>query len=261
MILGIDVGQKNIGVCVVSGDAAVHRWAVWEAEGSHAKEICECLLANATDEFLEGVTRVVIERQPSKNPTMTRIQHYLEFYFASRNLPVCLQDAKHKLLYAASTPWFPSDATDKSWTYRHRKNLSIRTTAAFLEATNQPLRGVFEASKKKDDLADALWHAMAFAKFSVVTHAPQAKTKKKIVARAPTEKQRRSGKLSESNVKYLLQKASSPADAVREDKALGRAVAKHFGDLETCLQSLAFSRSGTNNRADPGRGDDNPARR
>lgn len=239
MILGIDVGQKNIGVCVVSGDT-VHRWAVWEARGSRADEICECLLAHATDEFLEGVTRVVIERQPSKNPTMTRIQHYLEFFFVLRALPVSLQDAKHKLLYAASTPWFPSDATEKSWTYRHRKNLSIRTTSAFLEATHQPLRSVFDASKKKDDLADALWHAMAFAKFSVVTHVPETKKAKKIVARAPTEKQRRCGRLSESNVKYLLQKAINPADAVRDDKALGRAVAKHFGSLETCLQSLGY---------------------
>jgi RNase H-fold protein (predicted Holliday junction resolvase) len=81
MILGIDVGQKNLGVCVVSTaePRTITQWAVWESEGSWAKEIYACLGKNATNEFLDGVSHVVIERQPSKNPTMTRIMHYLEF--------------------------------------------------------------------------------------------------------------------------------------------------------------------------------------
>ena len=235
MILGIDVGQKNLGVCVVSAEPrTITQWAVWESEGSWAKEIYACLGKNATNEFLNGVSHVVIERQPSKNPSMMRIMHYLEFYFVSIGLKVTLQDPKHKLLYAATTPWFPTNATEAEWTYRHRKKLAVQTTAAFLYATDQPLRAVFDSSKKKDDLADALWHAMAYGTFGVAapSKAKAPITKKKITARAPTDRQRRTGKLSPSNVKFLLQRESDVPSALKKDPALARALKRHFGDID-----------------------------
>ena len=237
-ILGIDVGQKNLGVCVVSTaepGVKIAQWAVWDSVGSWAKEMYACLVQNATQEFLDGVTHVVIERQPSKNPTMTRIMHYLEFYFVSKGLKVTLQDPKLKLLHAASTPWFPVDSTDKEWTYWYRKQLAIQTTAAFVDATDQPLRAVFETSKKKDDLADALWHAMAFMKNQGTTRrAPPTKKKTRGVARKPTDRQRQSGKMSASNVTFYLRgilDSDVPA-ALKADKALARALIRHFGDLE-----------------------------
>jgi hypothetical protein len=248
MILGIDVGQKNLGVCVVSTaePRVIARWAVWDSAGSWALEIHACLVQNATQEFLDGVTHVVIERQPSKNPSMTRIMHYLEFYFVSKGLKVTLQDPKHKLLYAASTEWFPTNATDAEWTYRHRKKLAVQTTASFLNATDQPLRGVFDASKKKDDLADALLHAMAFGTFGVAAASgggPQTKAlravNKKITARAPTDKQRRTGKLSPSNVKFLLQRESDVPSALKKDPALARALKRHFGDIDTFAEAIS----------------------
>ena len=235
MILGIDVGQKNLGVCVVSAEPrTITQWAVWESEGSWAKEIYACLGKNATNEFLNGVSHVVIERQPQKNPTMVRISHYLEFFFVARGFEVSFQDPKHKLICAASTEWFPSDSTDKEWTYRHRKKLAVQTTAAFLDATDQPLRAVFDSSKKKDDLADALWHAMAYGTFGVAapSKAKAPITKKKITARAPTDRQRRTGKLSPSNVKFLLQRESDVPSALKKDPALARALKRHFGDID-----------------------------
>ena len=243
MILGIDVGQKNLGVCVVSTaePRVIAQWAVWDSAGSWALEIHACLVQNATQEFLDGVTRVVIERQPSKNPSMTRIMHYLEFFFVSKGFKVTLQDPKHKLLYAATTPWFPTNATDAEWTYRHRKKLAVQTTASFLDATNQPLRGVFDNSKKKDDLADALWHAVAFGTFGVAA-APAAKakiTKKKITARAPTDRQRRTGKLSPSNVKFLLQRETDVPAALKKDPALARALKRHFGDIDAFADAIS----------------------
>ena len=229
MILGIDVGQKNLGICVFNAETQkIAHWAVWESEGSWAPDVWTCLKSNATPEFLEGVSRVVIERQPSKNPSMTRIMHYLEFYFISHGLPVTLQDSKHKLLFASTTPWFPNNCTDKEWTYRHRKKLAVDTAAAFLKDTTQSLAQVFDTSKKKDDLADALLHAMAFAAFSKVLPDPQKiQKKKKLVARAPTPNQRRTGKLSPSNVKYLLDRNTDP----KADPQLSKAIKKHFGTL------------------------------
>jgi RNase H-fold protein (predicted Holliday junction resolvase) len=255
MILGIDVGQKNLGVCVWDG-THVTKWAVWNSTGSWAPEIFQALVEHATNEFLDGVTQVVIERQPSKNPSMTRIMHYLEFFFVSRGLPVYLQDSKHKLLYASTTPWFPKECTDAEWNYRYRKKLAVQTAQNFVETTKQPLAHIFETSKKKDDLADSLFHAMAYAAFKKVT--PSADTRKppavkKVVARAPTDKQRRTGKLSASNVKYLLKNVSEDdiPQSLKKDPQLGRALKRHFGSVADYLSRIS-------NRADPGRGADNP---
>lgn len=260
MILGIDVGQKNLGVCVWDG-THVKQWDVWNSTGSWAPEIFQALVEHATDEFLDGVTQIVIERQPSKNPSMTRIMHYLEFFFVSRGLPVYLQDSKHKLLYASTTPWFPKECTDAEWTYRYRKKLAVQTTQKFLEATKQPLAHVFEESKKKDDLADSLFHAMAFSAFKKVT--PPSKTSvpttKKIVARAPTEKQRRTGKLSASNVKYLLKGVSEddiPA-SLKKDPQLGRALKRHFSSVAEYLSRIQ-QRPHIDTPANPARDVGNP---
>jgi hypothetical protein len=254
MILGIDVGQKNLGVCVWDG-THIKQWDIWNSTGSWAPDIFEALVKHATNEFLDGVTQVVIERQPSKNPSMTRIMHYLEFFFVSRGLPVTLQDSKHKLLYASTTPWFPKDSTDSEWNYRYRKKLAVQTTQNFLAATDQPLAQVFVDSKKKDDLADSLFHAMAFAAFRRV--APPAKTSvpitKRIVARAPTEKQRRTGKLSASNVKYLLKDVGKDADditaSLKKDPQLGRALKRHFGTVEDYLSRIVPHTNSPTNRA------------
>lgn len=245
MILGIDVGCKNIGVCVVdAADPAAPRiaqWAVWSAEGSWAPEVHACLAAHATDEFLEGVTRVVVERQPSKNPTMVRIQHYVEYYFVGvRGLPVAMQDPKHKLLHAARTPWFPpaDEATDGGeWTYARRKKLSVQTAAACVAATQQApaITAAFDASKKKDDLADALWHALAYA--ARTTPRPDTPTVKKtavvkrVIARAPNARQRSTGQLSPSNVLHLLKECATLGDiraALKADPPLARCLKKHF---------------------------------
>jgi len=240
MILGIDVGQKNMGVCVVSPQTKrISRWTVWESVGTWAKDVHGMLHQNATDDFLEGVSHVVIERQPSKNPSMTRIMHYLEFFFVTRGLHVTLQDPKHKLLYAAASPWFPGDSTDREWTYRHRKKLAVQTVDTMLleDRDNQPLAHVFKDSKKKDDLADALLHALAYGTFAAADCKP--KKKKKVMARIPTERQRRTGKLSPSNVKHLLKGCDTEPDIARkckDDKALARCLRKHFGSAAGFLE-------------------------
>lgn len=246
IILGIDVGRINLGVCAVDDDRRIVRWALWESEGSRATHLWDCLRANATDDFLQGVTQVVIEQQPSKNPTMVRIMNYLEFFFVSRGFPVALQDSKHKLLYASTMPQFPEDSTDREWTYRHRKTLAVQTVAKYVRETDQPLATVFERSKKKDDLADALLHALAYGSFGKVAPPPpaaaSASAKKKVVARAPTDKQRRTGKLSPSNVKFLLRGCVGEEDVGRRlasDSQLARALKKHFGTVAGFRKAIA----------------------
>lgn len=240
MILGIDVGQKNLGVCVFNPETQrILLWAIWESGGSWAKDVSQCLQTYSTS-LPEGIQKVVIEHQPSKNPSMVRIMHYIEFWFVTHGYDVHLQDSKHKLLFASTLPYFPKDCTDVSWTYYQRKKLAVRTVEAYVQQTEQPLQHIFAESKKKDDLADSLLHAMAFNSFSKVTVSQQTKDQKpkKVVARKPTEKQLRTGRLSPSNVKYLLQDIETDDldTYLKKEKRLARAVKKHFTDIQGFIQ-------------------------
>lgn len=166
-VLSIDVGQKNLALCaLVPGDCPrgaddrIAEWTVTDCEPSAAGVAAALAALPWTTEPCD---QVVVERQPNRNPTMTRLQHYLEMYFAVRGVPVTVQDAKHKLAFAAGTPWWPSDDVN-GWSYHVRKRLSVRTTAAFLAGTDQEarFRDLFSGTSKKDDLGDCLLQGMAY---------------------------------------------------------------------------------------------------
>lgn len=195
-VVSIDVGRKNLALCLVrageepSADR-VEQWTVTACEPSSAgmRDALESLAwATECDE-------VVIERQPPSNPTMCRLQHYIEMFYAMHRKPVTVQDAKHKLAYAASTPWWPPGAVE-GWNYRIRKKLSVAVAAAFVAATaqDQGVAAAFQGSAKKDDFADSLLqgqaycHGAARAAIRVVAppptapkHAKKAKTKARVI--------------------------------------------------------------------------------
>ena len=163
-VLSIDVGRKNLGLCVVQpGDDPtrdrIKHWAVIACEPSPAG-IRDAL---APLDWALQANEVVIERQPPRNATMSRLQHYLEMYFAMHAKDVVVQDAKHKLAFAASTPWWPAQPLD-NWTYHTRKKVSVTTAQGFVNATTQDPAVVagFLAAKKKDDYADSLLQCQAY---------------------------------------------------------------------------------------------------
>lgn len=257
-VLGIDVGSKNLALCLIEHNddpqspatTRIVRWAVISADGTTAEAIKSALDGVKIQEWLDSASRitVVIERQPSKNPTMTRIQHYLEMYAAFHSVPSILQDSKFKLFYAATTPWWPKDLATSEWTYARRKKLAVETAKRFLDVTDQApeMRVIFAESSKKDDLADSLLHAMAYAYATskLETSSGLNKKKKKVVARAPTAKQRLAGKLSPSNVKWALGTKKEGVDAClmklddQLKRAVMRAVKRHFGSLDGYFQAL-----------------------
>ncbi len=171
-VLSIDVGRKNLALCAVRpgatpADDIIVAWSVIACEPTPAG-IASSLRAlevqhESWSRAMQECTDVVIERQPPRNATMSRLQHYLEMYFAMNDKTVVVQDAKHKLSYAASTPWWPPGDLE-SWTYYLRKKLSVQTTTAFLDATSQDpeLTQAFAQSKKKDDFADSLLQCQAY---------------------------------------------------------------------------------------------------
>lgn len=209
VVLSIDVGRKNLALCAVRpGDKPasdrIVAWSVISCEPTaagiaaavHALTRDDARWADAT----ARCTDVVIERQPPRNATMSRLQHYLEMYFAMHSKHVVVQDAKHKLAYAASTPWWPSGDL-ASWTYYLRKKLSVQTTEAFLADTHQAadLVDAFQQTKKKDDYADSLLQCQAYCHLkraspgtllrtplsTLPSSAPDVVPKKKKARRAP----------------------------------------------------------------------------
>lgn len=170
-VLSVDPGRKNLGLCVLAADLAdptgahdlIEYWTVREAPAdAHG-------LKRALTDMLDGVAydEVVIERQPPRNPSMKRLEHLFEMYFAMLNKPVRVFDARNKLAFAMRTPHWATAGRGVVWSnYGHRKKLAVTIVAAFLEASgahNTAFQSMFKTAKKKDDFSDALLQAQAYA--------------------------------------------------------------------------------------------------
>jgi hypothetical protein len=157
-VLSIDPGTKNLALCVLDTDVITF-WKVC-AIPSDVYGVIHVL-----DTVLHDIEydETVIERQPPKNRAMKRFEHLFEMYFAMRRKPVHVIDSRQKLACASKTPFWTGDKGTLS--YYMRKKVSVSTVARFLDATRErhPMyHDFFMASKKKDDLADALLQAQAF---------------------------------------------------------------------------------------------------
>lgn len=246
MIVSVDVGRKNLALCGLQpgecrsgAQDVIRHWTVTTCEPTAAGLAAALRLLPWTTG--EDVNDVVIERQPHRNPTMTRLQHYIEMYFAMHDKPVTVQDAKHKLAFAASTPWWPPGDLD-SWTYHKRKKLSVQTTAAFLDATPQDaaLCALFAGSKKKDDFGDSLLQGMAFCHNVRPLELAKRGMRERVKARRPTENQLKTGRYSKPNLAFFF-KGKSQAQAVAlaaGNKHLARSADRLYGGVEEAYRAL-----------------------
>ena len=237
LVLSVDVGRKNLALCVLhAGEDArgandtIVQWAVVSCEPTP-----EGIRGAMAGMDLEGVTEAVIERQPPRNPTMCRLQHYIEMFCVLRGLQVVVQDAKHKLAFAASTPWWPPGDL-ASWTYHTRKKVSVQTATAFLDAVPQrdDLAKTFLRSRKKDDFADSLLQGMAYCHHVRVATARAAAATETVRPRKPTEKQLASGRLSKAGIAYMLSKNM-------DHVALAKCMQREFGSAEAARRACGVA--------------------
>jgi hypothetical protein len=245
-ILSIDVGRKNLALCLLrAGDCPkgtrdhIVEWIVTTCDPTPAG------MAVALNKLPWCVqcSEVVVERQPPRNPTMTRLQHYVEMYFVLRDKAVTVQDAKHKLAFAAGTPWWEADP-EAGWSYHTRKKLSVVTARNFLGGTRQDATWVdlFAASTKKDDLADALLQGQAFCHHvRPLELSKRAMTPKRPKPRRPTAAQVASGKFSKPNLAHFVRGCSTAADAERALRQHGalKSAQRQYGSVEAALADLA----------------------
>lgn len=164
-ILSIDVGSQNLALCLYDseGQTIIH-WKVLSLQKPiDAHTVYETLCTEL--ETWEMPQEMVIERQPIKSMVMCRIQYYCEMLGACLlQKPVKLMQPITKLNWASYSSWWPEDLVpSKKWSYRDRKAATVATVQRFLEDTHSGWKAMYEAAPKKDDLADALVQAMAFA--------------------------------------------------------------------------------------------------
>jgi hypothetical protein len=188
-MLSIDVGIKNLGLCVML--PATKKIRYWNVDGvppMHADGLFMNMKRHMDErrkEF-ECVDKVLIERQPEKNKAIKSIEHFLHTYFLCLEKEVIIWDARHKI---------PDVIGPGKVQYRLRKKASVDRCRAFLLEHNPEWLTFFDESKKKDDLADTVMQALSY-------HPPKEE-KKVQKCRRPTQNQERT-KYSRANLAWLF---------------------------------------------------------
>ena len=242
-VKGIDPGTLHLALCMIDG-TKILQWDVISISPD-PKGIADGLFKINFQEWIKDAEDIVIERQPAKNPRAVRIQHYIEMFTAMHNGRVLSIDAKHKLSYASSTEWWPKRSI-MNWTYNERKKLSVETVATFLKSTEQDSKFVdmFEKSKKKDDLADALLHSLAFLN----NVKPQLNEERRpapirnIKPVTPSLAQMKSGNYTQGGLKFLAKGLLGSFETFEtggeQINGFYKACYKYFGTLDNAYVQL-----------------------
>ena len=240
--IGVDPGTKNLALCMTDGQRIV-KWDVINIMPD-PKGIADGFAKINFADWVKESTDVVIERQPSKNPRAVRIQHYIEMYCAINDGRVYCIDPKHKLSYASSTSFWP-DREIANWSYNERKKLSVETIANFLKNTEQDEKFVtmFEKSKKKDDLADALLHCLAFDNNIKSTLSDVRKSAiRNIKPVKPSVANTKSKKYTQGNLKFLAKGWLTSFDIFQRNgentQGFAESCCRHFNDVENAFLQL-----------------------
>lgn len=176
-IASFDIGIRNLAYCIIEvnedeDDTDVLRCGIkdWKIislceEDEKCKKVGLQTLCTRMGEALDGddeislVDEVVLENQPvHMNPKMKSIQMMLFTYFVLRGVPkVACFSAKNKLKVYDGPP---VECTLKS-KYARTKKLGI-AYCKYMIRNNNSLLEIFEAEKKKDDLADSCLQGLLY---------------------------------------------------------------------------------------------------
>lgn len=223
MILSIDVGTKNLAMCVYDPlQRCIRNWEVAGIPTESTNGLYPCLLNHVRDRpwIVEGITMALIERQPDKNKTMKSVENFLYAYLLICNVPCQLYDARHKV---------PDVSGPGKEMYRKRKAESVVRARAFLVETGSTFLKHFDGTKKKDDLADTLMQALSY------TPTPEEDSKVP-KPRKPTPNQTRT-KYSRSNLAWFVQNPEKMDDRFEKD------LKRYYRDVQELRDEFGFSNS------------------
>ena len=193
--LSIDVGIKNLAVCLLKGPETIEFWEVFDlgtSTGTTRRLVKLCQTLEAVPQLWESVDTVLIEKQPSFNPRMRVMADALHMFFVTKGLrDIRPYSAKYKLQLCK-----PETEYQKGTKYSKNKKRAIDTTKWYLETVNSLSKwsSTFSKAKKKDDFADSFLQGVSFYKVYLSTTREMKK---------PTVKTLESGKLTESHFAWL----------------------------------------------------------
>tara|TARA_B100001094_G_scaffold192076_1_gene185978 strand:+ start:254 stop:1192 length:939 start_codon:yes stop_codon:yes gene_type:complete len=166
-VLSIDVGIKNLAVCLLNGPRKIDFWTIFDIGNNtdttrHLRSLESAL--NAHPEIIDPTTikTILIEKQPSFNPRMRVIGSALHMYFVTKGFRDIRQySPKFKLQLCMG-----SESYETGNRYAKNKKRAIDTMKYYLE--NEPelarWKMTFNKAKKKDDYADSFLQGMSFYK-------------------------------------------------------------------------------------------------
>ncbi len=226
MLLSIDVGIRNLGICLINPSNKKIKY--WDATGippQHSNGLFVCLRDHLRNRpwVLES-SKIIIEKQPDKNRTMKSVEHFLHSYFICNDKDVQLYDAKYKI---------PDVVGPGRAMYIKRKKTSIIRCREFIETTNPEWLEWFDKQKKKDDLADTVMQALSFIDS---VHSSSTQKPKNQKARKPTPNQRDT-KYSRANLAWLY------AHGIDDKKRFERDLKKYYISLEEMLAEFNISKN------------------
>jgi hypothetical protein len=234
MILSIDVGIKNLAMCLLDEDKnnLVVEWDVDGIPPQHRDGVYVSMRdhLDARPWVLNAKT-ILIEKQPDRNKKMVSVMHFLYAYFIIKcpKAETILYDARHKI---------PDVAGPGKAQYNKRKKVSIERCEDFIRSNsvNSHWINTFVKSKKKDDLADTVMQALSFVNRREVIPASQKKKSTKLVARRPNENQKAT-KYSKSNLAWIyLNKVE--CEVLENNKRFMKDLKRYYRDLSELIKDI-----------------------
>ena len=227
MILSIDVGIRNLAMCLL--DERLNRIVQWDVSGippQHEDGVYVALRKHLDERpWTLDADVVLIEKQPDRNKKMVSVMHFLHAYFVIKNptAQTILYDARHKI---------PDVAGPGRSQYLKRKKTAIERCKEFIHTgdTNADWIPTFDASKKKDDLADTVMQALSYRPSTTITIA------KKLIPRKPNENQKRT-KYSKSNLAWLY-KNKPECEVLENNKRFMKDLHRYFRDVNELIDAI-----------------------
>jgi len=234
MILSIDVGTKNLALCLLDEDSGnlVREWDVDGIPPQHVDGVYVSLRKHLDERpWVLTAKTILIEKQPDRNKKMISVMHFLHAYFIIKcpDVETILYDARHKI---------PDVAGPGKAQYNKRKKVAIERCEAFIRSNsvNSHWIDVFVKSKKKDDLADTVMQALSFVNRKDVLPASQKKKSTKLVARRPNENQKMT-KYSKSNLAWIyLNKVE--CEVLENNKRFMKDLKRYYRDLSELIKDI-----------------------
>ena len=234
MILSIDVGIRNLALCLLDEDRKnlVTEWDVDGIPPQHADGIYVSL-RNHLDErpWVLTAKTILIEEQPSFNKKMVSVMHFLHAYFIIK----CPK--AETIIYHASNK-IPDISGPGKAQYNKRKKASIERCEAFIRSSDVNAHWVdtFVKSKKKDDLADTVMQALSFVNRKEVIPASKKKKTTKLVARRPNENQKMT-KYSKSNLAWIyLNKVE--CEVLENNKRFMKDLKRYYKNIDELIKEI-----------------------